>query len=686
MNSSSSTQDHLMKIARGADISETIASEVDGIVLIFDGFREKRNLGESSVGWAIRRTEEHYTAGLTQPRSLRGPELPSTWPKPVKTIVKWASGNADLYNHIFNEYLEYDYEYDGRPQSAAKIISSDIAFPASNMPGQIEFSAVVNPGPEPTDYNLIIQNTDFETIQNIILLEGAVGTANITAYAKAADLSPGEYNYTLLATNRYGKVYQDGAFSILPGIGRELTAYDIPFMSGTTYYIDPFSNTNGDGLTEETPFNTWAALAELNGNNNYLQKRGTEYTFSSEGFTPITGPCFIGAYGLEEQARPILRLDAIADSFIYTEFQITLKDLEIVGPETLESDGLVMADSAGSIVFNCNIHHWISCIVTRHKEAEGATWSGIKVLYSTIHHASWTGILLADTTDIEIAHCHIYDVVMEWYKEPDGSFGSCIGATCEADQLSLHIHHCTLDRTTSKKGHAVIYSDSLQTSEGTLNNNYFVLPPFEPGKGVTGVRIDATANNQSIVNNVFKDGETGLSIDPKGGEFAINHNLFTSNRIAIGIDNSNRGSFSVNNNVMEGYLLHAIKIDYITTIKMRNNLFMNASEESILISLNNWGSLTSSDFNHFFNVHFPLSPDLYSLEWLRENGYELDSSDGDPGLMDMSEAHPNYMPAAYSPLIGTGKMIAGVTKDFAGHPIQIPNSKGLYDAPALINR
>jgi hypothetical protein len=45
----------------------------------------------------------------------------------------------------------------------------------------------------------------------------------------------------------------------------------------TTYYIDPSSGTNGNGLSESTPFNTWTAVTWAYGNK-YLQKAGTTYT------------------------------------------------------------------------------------------------------------------------------------------------------------------------------------------------------------------------------------------------------------------------------------------------------------------------------------------------------------------------------------------------------------------------
>jgi hypothetical protein len=692
MLSSSSSQDFLMKIARGADVSETIPSGIEGITWTFDGFREKKTENENTVGWAIRRTEKHYTdmPEGTPPDMLL---FMGALVKPTKTIVKWANGNADLYHHIFSNYLDYKYEFDGRvpvPENETEILSVVCEYPASNMPEQLNFNVVVKPSKEPTDVVLTCLDSKNEIVAQYPLWENLTGTENVTAHQQVLELAPGVYAATVKATNQFGEIELTEQFTVLPGIGRELTTYEVPFMGVKNVYIDPSASVNGDGNSPETPHNSWNSVLNLGGSNNYLQKRGTTEIMPGSGFRNINGPCFIGAYGPETDPRPIIKSTLANSTFISTNYQITIKDIEIAGdPSLREGTGIRIRGGAGSIVYNCIVHDWEQCIITQPiNSVNGNFWGGVKVLYSTIYGANLDGIYFDDTTDIEVAHCHFYDINMYWFtnQNENNSVGDCLQASCAGTKLNLNVHHCTFDRTSTCNKFCVIYGDSLQTAQGTFRYNHFKMPMdwANPTHPVTGIYIDYTESSQIFEYNIFNGGNYGIYERIKEyGLHVFRYNLFTDNNISINLSTSNGGEVRIENNTFVSWQVGAILTNGGPSVYVLNNLFMLSDAYVYMSPV--FSEVKISDYNHFYYtlIWNNVSPPFATVEECRLAGYELHSTEGYPGLMEINPLVPNYMPAAGSPLIGTGQIISGVTRDFAGNIIEAPNSKGLYDVPVI---
>jgi len=76
----------------------------------------------------------------------------------------------------------------------------------------------------------------------------------------------GEIYYRIRATNSIGETLTPvQSFTIYPGSGMDRTQTDYTsalaaakaLTTGTTYSIDPTAPVNGNGLTPETPYNSW---------------------------------------------------------------------------------------------------------------------------------------------------------------------------------------------------------------------------------------------------------------------------------------------------------------------------------------------------------------------------------------------------------------------------------------------
>ncbi len=195
----------------------------------------------------------------------------------------------------------------------------------------------------------------------------------------------------------------------------------------TTYYIDPSSGTNGNGLSESTPFNTWTAVTWAYGNK-YLQKGGTTYlatiTISpSSSATNKSDGIVVGAYGT---GRAILDgQNTLASGILFNPANqiqyTTIQDFEV--KNILPSGAgkgieLYCYSSTGNnLVQNCYIHHCGSNCIYINK-----AWAKIKncILEYAGDDCVYVGTDVGVVFPVEITDCTMR------YPSQRLSSGDCI--------------------------------------------------------------------------------------------------------------------------------------------------------------------------------------------------------------------------------------------------------------------
>ena len=151
----------------------------------------------------------------------------------------------------------------------------------------------------------------------------------------------------------------------------------------TTYYIDPTSNTNGDGLSTTTPFNSWASVTWVAGNT-YLQKAGTKAyeQVSVGGSGTASSRISIGKYGVGK--NPIVGVGTQYGMYLAARQYI---DISNVDAENCTSHGFYIRTSGSTIqeitLTNC---------VARNNVGNGFFLDGV-VLTASISKVTFTRCL-----------------------------------------------------------------------------------------------------------------------------------------------------------------------------------------------------------------------------------------------------------------------------------------------------
>lgn len=259
------------------------------------------------------------------------------------------------------------------------------------------------------------------------------------------------------------------------------------------YYIDTSApgNTRGSG-TLENPYRSWKHVSFSSGNT-YLQRRGTvdevEGLFLGMGAEDVT----VGAYGQGPRPKVVCSTKRYAVNGGRCT-NVTVRDLEIEAKGATSC--VTFGASTNVTIDNCVVH--------------GATWgirftnapsSGHKVLRTEVYDIGDDGMFIQDTTDIEIAHCHVHHVNTRWV-EP---YTPQTKASGDAIQLSRcnrwHVHHCTLDRTNSGNKFCFISNGEEQT-QGVFERNV-LSGPLTTGDGGSSIYF-GSGSNLVVRHNLIK--------------------------------------------------------------------------------------------------------------------------------------------------------------------------------------
>lgn len=163
--------------------------------------------------------------------------------------------------------------------------------------------------------------------------------------------TPGSYNVTLVVTEPNGDktTYQ-----------QQIDVKDPATESGwQTFYVSADGNDSHAG-TQAQPFKTFGrAMSELGAKRRILFHRGDSFTASSKATITTTGPGIIGAYGNENDPRPVIVRSGSSDVFDLRAADWRIMDLELNGDNDTANGAGVDAGAAAhreSLLLNLHIH------------------------------------------------------------------------------------------------------------------------------------------------------------------------------------------------------------------------------------------------------------------------------------------------------------------------------------------
>jgi hypothetical protein len=259
--------------------------------------------------------------------------------------------------------------------------------------------------------------------------------------------------------------------SILSNIGlvSDTLAFKPP---ANAVHIDPEST--ADSLangSRERPFNSFDDMVWKDGMVVLVKRntvlRGKQITISANNVT-------IASYGtgkrpvifcVEESVPGANRHAIVCDAGGIDN--LTLRDLEITAPR---------ATSCIRLLRNCNLIQIINCLV--HDSYWGIRSLGNKnvLIHNTeVYNTRDDGIFFQDTYNIEIQHCYIHHVNLNW-KPPTTPEKDAAGDGIQLDRCNnWHVHHNLVDRVGSGNKFCFISNNPGQ-DKGVLEYNIFKGP------------------------------------------------------------------------------------------------------------------------------------------------------------------------------------------------------------------
>lgn len=477
-------------------------------------------------------------------------------------------------------------------------------------------------------------------------------------------LTPGTYNFRFVATNSVGTVYgSNQTFTVKPGVGNLSPIYTLPTLVGTIYYIDPTAPTNGNGLSESTPFNNWSSVSSLTSSRTYLQKAGTTAEFSA-GFRSIAGICKIGSYGTG--TLPKIVSTGNTQYFMQSSFQIIIDGIEVEGTFKNASNmfvntGIRLRNSPNSYIVNSKFHGFGQPIVLAPINGiNGSSWSGCNIINCEIYDASLDGMYIDDVTDVTVSHCYIHDVNQLWYVDTNENVSAGDGIQAAftdtgGDYLRLTFHSNTIDRRATGNKFCIIYGAGPNAMRATavVTNNVFMMGDL----GVGGVYLDNTVEPSTFYNNIFTGGTFGIHNRSSAG-LTIHHNMFED--VGLAISNIiNQGIGVIYHNVFKA-CDYCMSIYTGTIITVRNNYYLNTV--NAVFFGNTYAVLTSN--NNVYENSAPTASHATLAAFVTATGQDANSYTG--SLETNDPANSDYRPKSASVLLSNGFYIAGIDEDFIG--------------------
>jgi len=557
------------------------------------------------------------------------------------------------------------------PTGEAPIISDETESFLSN--NRVGISCNIDPNGETT--SIILEYGLTTSYGTTIVIDNLVGTSPIPISTIIPRLTPNNYHYRIVATNTEGTdTGDDQTFTIYTGVNRELTDYSAELtaleatFTGTTYYIDPDAGSDGDGLSAETPFNTWASVTSLTGGNKYLQKYGTTWTTTSSAFRTIDGRFMLGAYGTESDGIPEISINSSGTSrFIETDYQLFIKDIKI-SKNSLYGIGIYMINSTDSIIYNTELEGFEWPVYTERdftyaREDIRTQWEGLKILYSKVHGCGSDALNIRYCSDVEIGHCYVYDVnkyfLVPGMEDQLSSPGDNIQLN-SYHPMVVNVHHNTLDHsTTGNKFNLLLGTELPSTLE--CSYNHMIASRGFAGHATSSLYIggylQGSLQDVNIHHNIIEEQNYALYNYGIGTKFNYN----TVINVVTGVQIQNNWAVDIYNNVFDNYTSRAIVKLSGASMNVRNNVF-----KSLLPAFNigSGGTVVTTN-NHFEG----------------NSAVGTNNTTGSSGFVDATNR--DYKITSSSVLKDSGVDV-GLTEDFFGNavPFNTIPDKGIHEYSA----
>ena len=325
--------------------------------------------------------------------------------------------------------------------------------------------------------------------------------------------------------------------------------------SQSIYYFDPTSNDSIEDGSILHPYNSFSDLSWEN-YASYLIKRGT--TIGSSSMITIEGDYVtFGAYGVGD--RPIVYSTTSQHVFkAWQKWDIVFQDLEIDAPNAVSAINFIGSVTKDAIIQNCKIHgsEW---------GIRGINgWTGIKILNCEIFNIKNDGIYL-EVDSVEIAHCNIYNVNLDWFVNQNQSYssGDCIQLNSLCD--GFNVHHNTLDHSYTGNKFCFI-ADGQSGSSGIFEYNTCI---GDSSTVFACVYLHAALSDAVVRYNTFRSAQTGIYSNAFGTQ--IYYNIIEG--CGAGLNLANYGALynEIYNNVF--YNNHLGLSSNFSTSQIKNNIF-----------------------------------------------------------------------------------------------------------------
>ncbi|HMS91818.1 MAG TPA: hypothetical protein PKC87_06340, partial [Candidatus Absconditabacterales bacterium] len=359
---------------------------------------------------------------------------------------------------------------------------------------------------EPDQFNLYsISGAEIHTpyISNIIIIDGmtpgiftGISINTGTLFKNGIDIGQSgtggngdEFEIILTSSDTYNtKVNSIINIGGVTGSFDIITRLDSGIYNSYQVYIDPtYTGINGtENGTIDRPFNSWMDITGFQSNVDYLQKKGTTYTSSSQIFLSAKNNITIGTYG--SGTRPLFSyLGGGYAIRIELSNNITVEGLEINGNTGAHSliglNNHSTINPQGLYFFNNKIDN---CVLYNAHNSNNAGFGihasyndGLKILNTTIYNVAVDGIYARYTPNLEIGYSTIYDVNRRYFESghQDQIYSNGDGIQLDGYWNGFHLHHTIIDRTNgaANKFNVILASAGVSIdATGIIEYNTFI--------------------------------------------------------------------------------------------------------------------------------------------------------------------------------------------------------------------
>lgn len=321
-------------------------------------------------------------------------------------------------------------------------------------------------------------------------------------------------------------------------------------------YIDPDSISGGIG-TYEHPYNSFTGFTLTNNKVYRLKKNSSLTGVTALYLNSLTGVT-LSTYGNGERPKFIctqslsqgyaIRLNNCLNCII-SNWDITSSQIVM---------GMVRIDNGkNNSIINCNIHDCLSDGTTN-GSGIGIRAGGynLKILNNEISYVGMDGMYIARTTNLEIGHCYLHHINMNYIIDTGQTYSSGDGIQLDGEWVNYYIHHCIIDRSYINSGNK--FNIIISSLNGTNVNSSGITEycTFKMSPNVVGGIYISNGNGNIIRYNKFEGYTWGVrisgAVDGSGTiqnntiqNTLIHNNLFYDSTYGVVISNQTTGGTAV---------------------------------------------------------------------------------------------------------------------------------------------